>query len=426
MAHPLSTRPRPTCFDRPPEWASALGCIAVLVVLVWHVTATITQPDARWAMPDLGVYRAAMTVAANGASVYDGGFGAGNLPWLYPPFALLALAPLAGLPPTASKVVVSLASLMAMAWLSVRSWRSTGVAGRWRCPLLLVTSAVLLASEPMQQNLVMGQVNVVLAALVFTDVLLPTGHGAKGLLVGLAAGVKLTPALVVVYFLFRRDWAAARNAGLAFAGTVVVAAVAFPSQSWLYWTQAVLANRIGPAHLGNQSLLGAMLRLGGLAGLDASVVRPVWLVLAAAIGLGAVWWLSRLRLDPLGTYCGLTAVTLLVSPLSWTPHWVALTPMAVWLAARRRSVGGSLAVLLGLGLMLFAWPVDGVWSGLLWTVYPADYWPWMSQTLRTLGWIALGNLYLALAAATLVALSSAGSQPVESPVQLVGLHTASP
>lgn len=419
-AHPHATRP-----DKAVRAATAASWLTVLVVLAWHVTATITQPDARWTMPDLGVYRAAAAAAWAGLPVYEGGFGAGNLPWLYPPFALLVLGPLGALPEAAAKVVTSLAGLAALGWLCARSWQPIRTVARWRRPLALATFAMLLTSEPMQQNLAMGQVNVVLATLVLTDILLPTGHRAKGQLVGLAAGVKLTPALVAVYYVFRHDWAAARNAGLAFAGTVVVAAVALPSQSWAFWTQAVLADRIGPAHLGNQSLLGAMLRLGGLAGLDAAVVRPVWLVLAAAIGLGAVWWLSRLRLDPLGTYCGLAAVTLLASPLSWTPHWIALTPMAVWLAARRRSVGGMLVVLLGLGLMLFAWPVDGVWSGLLWTVYPAHYWPWTSPSIRTLGWIVLGNLYLALATATLLALSHPTST-FESPVQLVEPHMTSP
>lgn len=405
----LSAHPRTSVSDKDVRWLRAAGWLAVLVVLAWHVTATVTQPGARWTMPDLGVYRAAVTAAGAGLPLYEGGFGASDLPWLYPPFALLVLWPLGALPETAARVTVSLASLAALGWLSARSWQATGVAGPWRRPLLLATFAVLLASEPMQQNLAMGQVNVVLAALVLTDVLLPAGNRGKGLLVGLAAGVKLTPALVAVYYLFRRDWAAARNAGLAFAATVVLATAAFPSQSWTFWTQAVLADRIGPAHLGNQSLLGAMLRVGALTGLDAGAVRPLWLFLAATIGLGGVWWLSRLRLDPFGTYCGLTAVTLLISPLSWTPHWIALTPTVIWFAARRRTVAGMLAALLGPGLLLFAWPVDGVWSGLLWTVYPSGYWPWAPAFTRTLGWIILGNLYLALATVTLGALNPLAS-----------------
>jgi alpha-1,2-mannosyltransferase len=103
------------------------------------------------------------------------------------------LAPLAALPQTVAKVAMSATGIGALGMLSWLSWRATPVAVRWRPALALLTVAVLLASEPVQQNLAMGQVNLVLAVLVLNDVLLPDGHRAKGCGVGLAAGIKLTP-----------------------------------------------------------------------------------------------------------------------------------------------------------------------------------------------------------------------------------------
>jgi alpha-1,2-mannosyltransferase len=387
----------------------------LVVALIWHVSATVSQPGARWIMPDLEVYRAAVDAALAGQPVYAGGFTAGNLPWLYPPFALLALAPLATVPQTVAKVTMSVLGLVALGLMSGLSWQATPVVPRWRPTLGLVASAVLLASEPVQQNLAMGQVNLVLAVLVLNDVLLPSGHRARGYGVGLAAGIKLTPALIAIYYLFRRDWGAARNAALTFALSVVVGAVAFPAQSWTYWTQAAFASRIGPAHLGNQSLLGVLLRLGAVAGLDADAVRSVWFPFVVATALAGTWALAQRDLDRLATYCGLAAITLLVSPLSWTPHWVALAPAVVWLAGRQPGLIRCCAVLAGAGLLLFAWPVDGVWSGLIWLVYPADYWPTAPPPLRTSGWLLFGSLYPILAVAMLtVVLRSGRRVPLSS------------
>lgn len=381
-------------------YGAALALLAL--ALTWHVTVTVAQPGQRWVLPDLAVYRAAVDAAFAGHPVYAGGFTAQNLPWLYPPFALLVVAPLAWLPATAAKVATSLVSLAALACSCYASLRATTIKRDWLPPLTLASTAVLLASEPMQQNLIMGQINVVVAALVLIDVLLPTGHPRKGLWVGLAAGIKLTPALVIVYYLLRRDWTAARNAAVAFTATTILGALAFPGQSWTYWTKALLADRIGPAHLGNQSLLGAMLRLGAFAGVEEPAIRTGWLLLAVSIGLVALLILARLNPDPLGTYCSLAVITLLVSPLSWTPHWISLAaPAVIWLASRHSSPRLIVGTLLTLGLLLFAWPVDDVWSGLVWFVYPSNYWAEAPTGLRTLAWCLVGSLYAILGAATL-------------------------
>jgi len=388
-----------------------LAVVLLAGVLAWHVTANIAQPADRWVLPDLAVYRAAVDAALAGQPVYAGGLTDRNLPWLYPPFALIVLAPLAWLPEAAAKVTISLLSLTALAYSCRLSWRATSVDRTWLRPLIIATTAILIASEPMQGNLMMGQVNVVLAALVLTDVLLPTGHRGKGVWVGLAAGVKLTPALVIVYYLLRRDWVAARNALVALAATMAVGAVAFPGQSWTYWTHAVLADRMNSAHLGNQSLLGALLRIGATVHLDEPTVRVGWLVLAGAAGLGAVWLLARVNPDPLGTYCGLAAITLLVSPLSWTPHWISLVPMVIWLAGRQPRLGRVLGMLLALGLLLFAWPMNGTWWGLMWFAYLAHDWAGAPEALRTLGWCVLGSLYPILGGVALAKVCRSAGEP---------------
>lgn len=65
------------------------------------------------------------------------------------------------------------------------------------------------------------------------------------------------------------------------------------------------------------------------------------------------------------------------------------------------------AVLAVGGLLLFAWPVDGVWFGLVWLVYPAGYWPAAPPAVRIAAWVLLGNLYPMLVGTVLAAVHRA-------------------
>jgi alpha-1,2-mannosyltransferase len=373
--------------------ALGLSYLALATAITWHVAATCQDPAMRWTMADLQVYREAVAAAATNRPVYSSGFTAYNLPYLYPPFALLVLGPLAALPLDAAKLAMTVLSTAALAAICHLSWRHTPIPREWQHPLTLGTLAVLLVSEPMQQNLVMGQVNVLLTLAVLIDVLRPVTARGKGALVGVAAGIKLAPALVAVYYLLRGERRAAVTAVGAFAVTVVAGALAHPADSASFWLHALGQDRIGAGHLGNQSLHGVLLRLGTALGWPAIVATVAWLALAAlGVGLG-LFRIVRSGSGPLATYSALALLTLLVSPLSWTPHWVALAPAVVWLAGRRGAPRVAVAVLAGAGLLLFAWPVGGVWSGLVWTVYPAGFWPGVPAPFRTLGAIVLGNLY---------------------------------
>lgn len=190
--------------------------------------------------------------------------------------------------------------------------------------------------------------------------------------------------------------------------SIVLGAVAFAAQSSDYWTQAVLASRSGAARFGNQSLLGTLLRLGALAGVGVAAVRAVWLPVAVAIGRGGTWALARRDLSRLAAYCGLAAVTLLVSPLSWTPHWVALTPQSSGSPAARHEGDASVE----------CWPSVQCWqsgdccclrgrsteSGSGWsgscTRLATGRRP---PAVRIAAWVLLGNLYPMLAGAVLAA-----------------------
>jgi alpha-1,2-mannosyltransferase len=253
----------------------------------------------------------------------------------------------------------------------------------WRRRALLWT-ALALWLEPIRTNLNYGQVNIVLAAIVLAG-MASRRSGLAGLSVGVTAGIKLTPALSGIYFLATRRWAAAIWSAVAFADTVAVGYVVSPAQSKLYWLHLLgETSRIGPVGSAiNQSLRGALSRtIGHDVGSG-----PLWLA-AAAVALVLLVFALRSTVRAGDVLAGVVAVqlfTLLVSPISWSHHWVWVVPAIVWLCYGRTAghrlgtatvivwivATGSYLVSLLLTLQPSIWVIPRPWylSALGW-VYP--------------------------------------------------------
>jgi alpha-1,2-mannosyltransferase len=227
-----------------------------------------------------------------------------------------------------------------------------------------------------QQTLSFGQVNLLLLVAVLVDLNLPDDARAKGVLIGLATAIKLTPALFVAYlFLTGRRTPATRAMGV-FAATIVVGAIVLPTSSWSYWTSQVFGTgRIGDAaYLTNQSIKGFLSRVIG----DGSTTTALWLVCSLVVLVLGLRWATRLHAS--GAELGgalATAVTgLLVSPVSWSHHWVWVIP-AVALAASRALVPAARARAL-------------VVTALLYGVFASWWFPRNNDP-----WLPLGVLWLA-------------------------------
>lgn len=263
------------------------------------------------------------------------------LPFTYPPFAAVVLLPLSFLPWLAVRWLWQAVSVACLWWLVHLSLRLIARGRRdadpaddvWRRRALLWT-ALALWLEPIRTNLNYGQVNIVLAAIVLAG-MASRRSGLAGLGVGVTAGIKLTPALSGIYFLATRRWAAAIWSAVAFAGTVAVAYAVSPAQSKLYWLHLLgQTSRIGPVGSAiNQSLRGALTRtLGHDVGSG-----PVWLV---AVAVAVVLLVFALRStgragDVLAGVVAVQLFTLLVSPISWSHHWVWVVPAILWLCYGR-------------------------------------------------------------------------------------------
>src|SRR5512146_2571403 len=200
---------------------------------------------------DTAVYRMGGAAVLHGGSLYR--LRAGALPFTYPPFAAVVLTVLAAVPWDAAVALLTAASTAAlpvMLYLALRLPRPGGpqeasgpqtpggpqVAGRrlsWAVALAVAAAAIWL--DPARATLGYGQVDIVLALAVLYDLALPDTSRWKGTATGLAAGIKLTPAIFAVYLLLTRRYRAAATAAAVFAGTVAVGFAVLPAGSGWYW-----------------------------------------------------------------------------------------------------------------------------------------------------------------------------------------------
>jgi alpha-1,2-mannosyltransferase len=190
-------------------------------------------------------------------------------------------------------------------------------------------AALCLLFEPLRGGADLGQINMILIGLVAADCLLPRTPWPRGMLVGIAAAIKLTPAIFVLFFLSRGQWRPALTAVGTFAGAGLIGWVLAPDQSKRFWFDAMLdPQRVGGlAYTSNQSLRGLLFRLG--------VHESVWMVLCLVVLAVTVLMLPRLR-DDLTALVAVAAAGLLISPVSWSHHWVWIAPALLLLHGRVR------------------------------------------------------------------------------------------
>jgi alpha-1,2-mannosyltransferase len=332
------------------HWLPRAAVACAVAVLVAQVAVLAAWPAAHALMIDLQVYRAGGEHLVAGTPLYDGGVLL-DLPFVYPPFAAVEFVPLAALPLPILKIGWTAAGVVLLGFV-VR--RTAGMVGmRLDGAAMAVAVALLLALDPVRTTLYLGQVNLVLLALVLADLTGRPGSRWRGVGVGLAAGVKLTPLVFVAYLLLTGRVRAALTAVGTFAGTVVIGFLVAPADSAVYWLDGTFAaaGRIADvASASNHSLDGLLFRAGA----------PGWAHLAGAVVLGAaglaVAVLAHRRGEELLglTLCGLLSAA--VAPFAWSHHYVWFVPLAVLLAGHAL-VGSrpAAAALAGLLAVTVAW-----------------------------------------------------------------------
>ena len=308
------------------RWFACLSLVMMLAALVLACYPAIRL--------DIEIYRIGAQTWLDGSDLYGKladthhGF---PMPFTYPPLAAVLFAPLTLLsliPATALFNLLCLIALTGVVWVVVRRMTTMDrLASLW---LTFAVTALCAFLGPNLRGFVLGQINIILMALVLVDAfVVPPKY--RGWLTGLAVSIKLTPAVFGLYWLVKWDWKRIIAMG---ASVVVCTGLGFllaPADSIKYWGSVLWdPSRIGgQAYAGNQSFTGELFRLGIM---DATgrgkMVWAVLVVLALAWIAVVVTRLRRQGHDFLALVaCGFFG--LLASPVSWDHHWTWVTILLV-------------------------------------------------------------------------------------------------
>lgn len=322
---------------------------------------------------DMIIYMEGVQAFLAGAEMYSVPMFAGDLalPFIYPPFGALVMVPLTGFEHDLAgdiMIMVSSALVLVCLWFVLRAVTGlragrAGVDKLSLAALTAVTWPAMLLIEPVWLNSGFAQLNIVIMALVILDLVPRRRLLPQGSLIGVAAAIKLTPLAMLLFFLLRRDFRAIVIAGVAaLVATGAGALVRWDATKEFY--SSVLLDMGSSSEFGvntvyqsNSSLKGMIMRWFTSAdALDANstLVNGLWLGLSLlTVVLGGWFMVALMRRDMLIDAALVNAVImLLISPVSWSHHWIWLTLLLPVLAWRCLTVLGGPVVL---GSLVFTW-----------------------------------------------------------------------
>lgn len=299
---------------------------------------------------DLGIYINAVRWWADGHDLYayaQKDIVQGRLYFTYPPFAAILLFPFGFLSLPVTQTIFTIGTVLAVIVTTRWLFRAAGLAHWW-----IFAVPLILLIEPMRENIMLGQINMLLVVLIMWDLLIlgPKSSRWTGVGIGLATALKLIPGIFIVYFLVTRQWRAAIVSSAAAAAATLLSAAIAPRASWDFWTHALWdTNRVGRTdYTGNQSILGLLHRLV----VPEQPNRVLWIILVAAIAAFGLWRAAKAHTAG-DTVAAMALVGLLgglVSPITWPHHLYWLVPgLVAMLAAKRWALfaGGYLLSVYG-------------------------------------------------------------------------------
>ncbi|WP_086844773.1 glycosyltransferase 87 family protein [Amycolatopsis kentuckyensis] len=383
------------------------GGIALLVLAFgvvgwlagWHLGA------------DSAVYRAGALTLLHGDPLYTRDVLTAlpdwvRLPFTYTPAAAPLFLPLALVPSGLVWGVIAVLSVVGlMVVITVVSSPPGGSSllgrSRWALP---AGTAIALALEPVWKTLFLGQINLILMAFVVLDVLVLSLRGSRwaGVLIGVAAAIKLTPLIFVPHLFFTGRWKDGLRALGTFAALEAVMFAVIPADAVRFWRDSATdPSRVGSVHwIFNQSLNGLVNRASALAPWSLAVAVGV----AAVLAVPAVWLVVRLHRR--GEDAAALLVTafygLLLSPVSWSHHWVWCVPLLTLLVVKARWWAAAAVAALFVSQVVMLVPNGGD-----------------SEFRWGLGWSILGNGYVLAAAAGILGLAARELRLVRRSTRLV-------
>ena len=353
-------------------------------ILGWLCLLGATYPqmyDKDYKLPqhfDVYVYWYALNNWFSGNSLYDW-YALPDYkmyPFTYPPFGAWALSPLTWFDYETAARLMIMAIALQTAVIVALVGRSLGWS--WGSAFAIAPWAAILVQqclEPFTQSVGFAQVNTAMMALVMIDVAAPPSWKGRGVASGLAAAIKLTPAIAVLIFLLRRQWRSAITMVATSLTVTLLSWVISPGESARFFFDAMWdPQRAGDAYYtSNQNLKGFVARalpenawsIAWAIAVALALVAAVWLCLciqAAATSVVTPHVISDdaapdavatapapvlpENLATLLTAAVIMTLGLLVSPITWSHHWVwGLASVVALIAVALRLKSAPLAAL---------------------------------------------------------------------------------
>lgn len=273
----------------------------IVQILGWLCLLGATYPqmyDKDYKLPqhfDVYVYWYALNNWFSGNSLYDW-YALPDYkmyPFTYPPFGAWALSPLTWFDYETAARLMIMAIALQTAVIVALVGRSLGWS--WGSAFAIAPWAAILVQqclEPFTQSVGFAQVNTAMMALVMIDVAAPPSWKGRGVASGLAAAIKLTPAIAVLIFLLRRQWRSAITMVATSLTVTLLSWIISPSESARFFFDAMWdPQRAGDAYYaGNQNLKGFVARA-----LPENAWSITWAIAVVLALVAAVWLCLRIQ-----------------------------------------------------------------------------------------------------------------------------------
>ena len=364
--------------SKTPIW----GVIAVLALLAVGANFLLRILSDPGSGMDFSIYRlGAMTIFDNEWFTQDlysptlNDHGVIKPPFTYPPFAAMLFLPL-----VVGKVLMVLGSVAVAWWLSAIIYNYVNARGRelplqryfGRVGTIAVLTLLVVAAGPWQRTIDLIQINPFITALILADFVRPATRVPRGVLIGIAGGVKLTPLVFGLILLVRRDWKGIATLGATFSATIAVGFILLPNEAPQFWFSAISdPSRVGDINfVDNISIQGWLLHFG----LSEGAAKPVYYALALVsivLTAGLLYQLER-RGKTLAQVAVTGTLMVALSPISWSHHNVllplllaallldAFPTFMVHLPSAARKVACVLAWVAGVGLYISPRIIGGI------------------------------------------------------------------
>lgn len=403
----ISAAPAATTSGRLANLLQTAGPLLLIVSIAARLALTYLGPNGA-NFVDLHVYLGGAGALDHPGSLYDYVYSEHTadfpLPFTYPPFAALLFYPLHLLPFGLAAFGWQVAMIAALYGVVRISQRLIGVPRDTGQRVAMAWTAIAMWIEPLRNNFDYGQINVFVTLAVLWAAY-TSRWWLSGLLIGVASGIKLTPAIAGVYLVGVRRFGAAAFSAVVFLATIGLSALVVGGQTRYYFTKLLGdAHRVGPIATSiNQSWRGGLSRILGH---DAGFGPPVVLAIGVTAVLAFLAWRALDGSDRLGKLLVVELFGLLLSPISWTHHWVWLVPLMIWL------IHGPLGERPGARIVGWGW-LGLTLVGVPWLLLFAQPTIWQISRPWYLAWAGLA--YIVAALITLIVIAASGRRAAADP-----------